>query len=97
MIPTMCESIQDLEICIVGAGIGGLTTGLSLAKKGFRNVQVYENATALGFVGAGIQMAPNMARILTDLGVWETIAADGVAMEFYSIRRMAHLKATPLL
>ncbi|KAJ5807430.1 FAD/NAD(P)-binding domain-containing protein [Penicillium robsamsonii] len=82
----MHAAIQNLEICIIGAGIGGLTTALSLVKKGFQNVQVYENAPALGFVGAGIQMAPNMARILTHLGIWEKIATDGVAMEFYSIR-----------
>ncbi|KAJ5368562.1 FAD/NAD(P)-binding domain-containing protein [Penicillium cataractarum] len=81
--------VQDLEICIIGAGIGGTTTALALAKQGFRNVTVYERAPALGFVGAGIQMAPNMARILTKLGVWEPIADDGVAMEFYSIREGA--------
>lgn len=86
----MHAGVQDLKICIIGAGISGTTTALALARQGFRNVTVYERAPALGFVGAGIQMAPNMARILTNLGVWEPIADDGVAMEFYSIRGTHH-------
>ncbi|KAH6659483.1 hypothetical protein BKA67DRAFT_652712 [Truncatella angustata] len=61
---------KDLKIDIVGAGkysMGGLTTALALARKGFKNITVYENASNLGFVGAGIQLAPNMLRILDRL------------------------------
>lgn len=47
--------------------MGGLTTALALAKKGFKNITVYENASSLGFVGAGIQLAPNMLRIIDRL------------------------------
>ncbi|KAF5017784.1 hypothetical protein F66182_10269 [Fusarium sp. NRRL 66182] len=61
---------QDLKVTIVGAGMGGLAAALAFAKKGFRQVHVYEDAPAFGFVGAGIQMAPNMIRILDRLGVW---------------------------
>ncbi|KAF9770832.1 hypothetical protein IL306_011543 [Fusarium sp. DS 682] len=60
----------DLRVSIIGAGMGGLAAALAFAKKGFTNIHVYEDAPALGFVGAGIQMAPNMIRLLDQLGVW---------------------------
>lgn len=66
--------------------MGGLATALALAKEGFTNIEVYETASDLGFVGAGIQLAPNMARILDRLGVWEPIAKDATKMEGASIR-----------
>ncbi|KAI1874764.1 uncharacterized protein JN550_002193 [Neoarthrinium moseri] len=47
--------------------MGGLTAALAFAKKGFKSVTVYETASNLGFVGAGIQLAPNMLRILDRL------------------------------
>lgn len=66
--------------------MGGLATALALAKEGFRHIDVYETASDLGFVGAGIQLAPNMARILDRLGVWDPIAKDATALEAASIR-----------
>lgn len=67
--------------------MGGLTCALALAKEGFNNIQVYESASDLGFVGAGIQLAPNMARILDKLGVWSDIEKEAVRIENTSIRR----------
>ena len=67
--------------------MGGLTCALALAKQGFKNVEVYETASNLGFVGAGIQLAPNMARILDRLGVWQGIADEAVVCGSTSIRR----------
>jgi salicylate hydroxylase len=69
-------------------GMGGLTCALSLAKVGFENIEVYEHASSLGFVGAGIQLAPNMARILDRLGVWCDIEKEAVVLNETSIRRM---------
>ncbi|KAF3768095.1 putative monooxygenase [Cryphonectria parasitica EP155] len=80
---------KDLHIAIIGAGMGGLATALALAKEGFTHIDVYEAASDLGFVGAGIQLAPNMARILDRLGVWKPIAADATKMEGASIRKGA--------
>lgn len=68
--------------------MGGLGCALSLAKNGFKNVHVYENAPGLGFVGAGIQMAPNMARILDRLGCWDAIEKEATNVKETSIRRM---------
>jgi salicylate hydroxylase len=68
--------------------MGGLASALALAKKGFQNIHVYETASNLGFVGAGIQLAPNMARILDRLGVWSEIEKEAVILNDTSIRRM---------
>ncbi|OAA55345.1 Aromatic-ring hydroxylase-like protein [Niveomyces insectorum RCEF 264] len=76
----------DLHIAIVGAGMGGLGCALSLAKKGFQRIDVYEAAADLGFVGAGIQMAPNMARILDRLGCWAGIEKEATKVKETSVR-----------
>lgn len=68
-------------------GMGGLASALALAKEGFKKIDVYEYAADLGFVGAGIQLAPNMARILDRLGVWEPIAREATNIQDTSIRR----------
>jgi salicylate hydroxylase len=67
--------------------MGGLGCALSLAKKGFKDITVYENASNLGFVGAGIQLAPNMNRILDRLGCWQEIYAEATNVKETSIRR----------
>ena len=74
--------------------MGGLATALALAKEGFTHIDVYETASDLGFVGAGIQLAPNMARILDGLGVWEPIAKDATALKGASIRSEQHIPIT---
>lgn len=66
--------------------MGGLTTALALARKGFKDIHVYEHASDLGFVGAGIQLAPNMARVLDGLGVWKDIEKEAVNIEDTSVR-----------
>ncbi|KAM3415064.1 hypothetical protein BST61_g10199 [Cercospora zeina] len=78
--------VLDTHIVVLGAGMGGLATALACAKKGFRKIDVYETASNLGFVGAGIQLAPNMARILDRLGVWADIEKEAVDLKETSIR-----------
>jgi salicylate hydroxylase len=48
---------------IAGAGIGGLTTALALARVGVE-VIVFERARVLEEFGAGLQLSPNATRIL---------------------------------
>ena len=81
--------MAPLKICILGAGMAGLTSALALAKAGLTDIEVYEFASDLGFVGAGIQMAPNMARVLDRLGVWGPIAKEAVVLNETSIREGA--------
>jgi salicylate hydroxylase len=63
-----------------------MATALALAKKGFEHIHVYETASNLGFVGAGIQVAPNLSRVLLNLGVWDYMREDAVEMKEASIR-----------
>ncbi|PGH27558.1 hypothetical protein AJ80_00800 [Polytolypa hystricis UAMH7299] len=83
--PAQEPDTRNLKICIIGAGMGGLTSALALAKEGFKNIELYEAASNLGFVGAGIQLAPNMARILDRLGVWDPIFKEAVDVTETSI------------
>ncbi|KAF5388972.1 hypothetical protein D9757_005068 [Collybiopsis confluens] len=85
----MSESLQQggLHVAIFGAGMGGLASALALAKHGILHIDVYETASNLGFVGAGIQLAPNMARILDRLGCWEPIAREATDIKEASIRQ----------
>ncbi len=62
-----------MRIVVVGAGIGGLTAALALMRRGFE-VQVLEQARALGEVGAGVQISPNGNRVLAHLGLAEAAA-----------------------
>ncbi len=50
-----------LRIVIVGGGIGGLFAANALIKRGLE-VSVYEQAPALGEVGAGVYVTPNAVR-----------------------------------
>ena len=54
-------------VIVAGAGIGGLTVTLALKRNGFR-VIVLEQAERLQETGAGIQLSPNAARLLIELG-----------------------------
>jgi len=59
-------------IFVAGAGIGGLTTSLTLAARGFR-VVVLEKAERLEETGAGLQLSPNASRVLIGLGLKERL------------------------
>ncbi|ODT58884.1 MULTISPECIES: FAD-dependent oxidoreductase [Paracoccus] len=62
-------ALRDRPVTVIGAGIGGLTAALALARRGAR-VMVLERAPALTEVGAGIQISANAVRVLDalDLG-----------------------------
>ena len=61
-------------IIVAGAGLGGLTLALCLARAEF-SVTVLEQANALGEVGAGVQISANGARVLYHLGLAEALQA----------------------
>ena len=67
-----------LDVVVVGGGIGGLFTANALIAQGF-GVLVYEQAPALGEVGAGVFLTPNSVRQLQRIGL-------GPAVEKYGAR-----------
>ena len=69
--------MAGLSVAIIGGGIGGTAAALSLLRAGF-DVEVYEQASELREVGAGIQVSPNASRILHRLGLAEALADQGV-------------------
>ena len=65
-------------VIVAGAGIGGLTAALALKRNGFR-VIVLEQAERLQETGAGIQLSPNAARLLIELGFGDRLQPHVVA------------------
>jgi salicylate hydroxylase len=65
-------------VIVAGAGIGGLTAALALARGGF-HVLVLEQAERLEETGAGVQLSPNATRIFMDLGVGDRLRPHVVA------------------
>lgn len=71
---------------IAGAGIGGLTMALSLARRGI-SVTVIEKRTGFGELGAGLQISPNSGRVLDDLDLTLPLKRVSVSSHGLLIRR----------
>lgn len=69
--------LNGIKIVIVGAGIGGLAAALALKARG-ADVTVLEQAEAITEVGAGIQVSPNGAAVLTALGLQKEFEAASI-------------------
>ncbi len=61
------------EVIIVGAGIGGLTLGLTLHQAGIK-CTIFESASELRAVGVGINLLPHATRELATLGLEAELA-----------------------
>lgn len=68
-----------MEIAIIGAGMGGLTTGIALKKFGHQ-VTIYEQAVQILPVGAAISLWSNGVKCLNYLGLTEQVAKLGGQM-----------------
>lgn len=69
-----------MEITIIGAGMGGLTTGIALKKFGHK-VTIYEQAEKILPVGAAISLWSNGVKCLNYLGLTEQLAKLGGQMD----------------
>src|SRR6187431_2012776 len=56
-----------LRVAIVGGGIGGAAAANAMLQRGL-DVRIYEQASALTEVGAGVGIQPNSVRLLRRLG-----------------------------
>lgn len=85
--------MSDPTILVAGGGIGGLAAALGLARQGHA-VTVLEKASALGEIGAGIQLGPNAFHSFDYLGVGE--AARSIAIDVDALRLIDALTAEPI-
>ncbi len=77
------------RIAVVGGGIGGLAAAAFLRRAGLA-ATIYEQASALGEVGAGLVVAPNAARLLRRLPSEFGLERAGVVLETgWEFRRWA--------
>ncbi|MBP6851924.1 MAG: FAD-dependent oxidoreductase, partial [Rhodoferax sp.] len=64
---------MSLRVLVSGGGIGGLAAALACGRAGTQ-VELFERAEAFGEVGAGIQIGPNVTRILAQWGLSDALA-----------------------
>lgn len=68
----IATSNPGMRVSVVGAGVAGLATAAAIAQRGAQRgveVHVFERATSLEPVGAGLQISPNGAAVLRALGI----------------------------
>jgi salicylate hydroxylase len=74
-----------MKIAIVGAGLGGLTAALAFIKRGFE-VTVFEQASELKELGAGVQLGPNAVGVLYHLGLEKILRQHTTPTEGKNVR-----------
>ncbi|POS70599.1 monooxygenase [Diaporthe helianthi] len=75
------------RILIAGAGIGGLTTALTLHAAGLTDIHIFEAALSLTSLGVGINVQPSAVLILRNLGLLgalEKIGVETQELNFYN-------------
>ncbi|MBE7383112.1 MAG: FAD-dependent urate hydroxylase HpxO [Leptolyngbya sp. SIO1E4] len=71
--------MYHLKAIIIGAGIGGLTTGIALQQAGY-TVEIYDKTREIRPAGAGISLWSNGVKVLNRLGLGDRLAAIGGTM-----------------
>jgi salicylate hydroxylase len=85
-------------VLIVGAGIGGLSAAIALGRAG-QATSIIEQSTHLGELGAGVQLGPNVTRILRSWGVdklLESLAFEPNDLQVYEALSGEHLATLAL-
>lgn len=76
---------KSKKILIAGAGLGGLTTAACLLQAGY-DVEVYEQASKLGEIGAGIQLSAPAVKVLHNLGLENVLKSVSVKPQAFEFR-----------
>lgn len=87
--PQYSKAPLQLHILVVGCGLGGLAAAHCLAQAGHR-ITLFESAAAIGEVGAGIQVSPNVTRLLIRWGLGEQLKKVSVYPEALVFRRYSN-------
>ena len=61
------------QVLVAGGGIGGLAAALAISRSG-HDVRLFERASAFSEVGAGLQLGPNVVRVLHHWGLAAPLA-----------------------
>ena len=72
--------MDDLKVVIIGAGMGGLATGIALRQAGYQ-VEIYDRVSELRPAGAGISLWSNGVKVLNRMGLGKAIAQIGGQMD----------------
>lgn len=75
---------QDLKIAVVGAGYGGAAVAKGLSLLG-ADITVYEQATQIREVGAGIGLRPSTMDRFRQWGIFDAIAAVSSPSDYFEI------------
>jgi len=81
------DSMDKLKVVVIGAGIGGLTSGIALSQAGYE-VEIYDRVKEMRPVGAGISLWSNGVKVLNRLGLGEKISQIGGLMDRMQYRTM---------
>lgn len=75
----------DNPITVIGAGVAGLALSRALALRGAK-VTLLEQACAVTEIGAGIQISPNGAAVITALGLGAALVKASLPVKAVSLR-----------
>lgn len=85
------KALSELKVAIIGGGIGGASAAVALKKIGI-NADLFEQASEIKEVGAGIGMRATSVKFLKDWGIYDAIQSKTEVSSHIEIRTaMNHL------
>jgi 6-hydroxynicotinate 3-monooxygenase len=79
------DSIDQVDIAVIGAGLGGAAAMALLDDAGF-SVHCFEQAPVFTRLGAGIHIGPNVMKVFRRIGLEDRLAAIGSHPDFWFSR-----------
>lgn len=76
---------RQQRVLIVGGGIGGLAAAVALRRKGIET-EIYEQATELTEIGAGLSVWPNRTTVLQDFGLLAEALSHGSRLDLFRLQ-----------